>query len=403
MKKISSLFLLCLALLLITSSVQANSQGKQVEIIFTHDLHSYLEEYATFLNGEIEKVGGLPRLQTIIAEKRAKSENVLVVDAGDFSMGTLYHTLFTTQALELRMLGRLGFDATTFGNHEFDFGVESLKDMIEVASQEAYLPYLLNCNIDWEYENESTKSMNQVLNMGKIQDYAIVEKGNTRIAIIGVLSKDAHKDAPACDLQVLDPIESVKNTVATIKKDEEVDMIVCISHGGTNENSKHSEDELLAQAVPELDVIVSGHTHTKLEQPIIVDQTYIVGCGAYGLYTGTAAFTQTANKRWELKDYELILMDQQIEQDQKIQQELKEFQYNINEEYLDALGYKIDQVIVNNNIIFETVEDMYYVHTEHALGNLMSDAYRYAVNENELSGGNVDVAIVPAGYYTDFF
>ena len=98
-----------------------------------------------------------------------------------------------------------------------------------------------------------------------------------------------------------------------------------------------------------------------------------------------------------MKDYQLLLMDDQIEQDQEIQKELKEFQDTINEEYLEALGYKIEQVITDNNIVFETVEDMYYIHTEHVLGNLIADAYRYAINDNNLSDGNVDVAIVPAG------
>ena len=100
--------------------------------------------------------------------------------------------------------------------------------------------------------------------------------------MVGVFGKDALACAPTCELKFEDPIEAVKQTVADIKANEDVDMIVCVSHSGTWEDESKSEDELLAKAVPDLDLILSGHTHTELEKPIQHGSTYVVSCGEYG-------------------------------------------------------------------------------------------------------------------------
>ena len=98
----------------------AENSGEEVQILFTHDLHSHLDDYV--IAGE--RVGGIARLKTLADEKRGEEEATLFVDSGDFSMGTLYQTIFETDAVELSMLGYLGVDATTFGNHEFDYRSE---------------------------------------------------------------------------------------------------------------------------------------------------------------------------------------------------------------------------------------------------------------------------------------
>ena len=130
-------------LLLSLSSAQASSP-KKVEVIFTHDLHSHLDSYRVASPKETEDVGGISRLATVIKAQRQKNPDTLVVDAGDFSMGTLYQTLYERQATELNFLQELGFDATTLGNHEFDYGDKALAKMLTKAQK---LP-LLEANID---------------------------------------------------------------------------------------------------------------------------------------------------------------------------------------------------------------------------------------------------------------
>lgn len=133
MKKHSSLCLAVLILLLVLAApVLAETDAKELTLAFTHDLHSYLDTKAFEVAGERKEVGGFAKLKTIFDAISAE-QNTLIVDAGDFSMGTLYQSVFTEQAIELRMLGSLGYDATTFGNHEFDYGSQGLAEMLDSA------------------------------------------------------------------------------------------------------------------------------------------------------------------------------------------------------------------------------------------------------------------------------
>lgn len=388
--------LLGLRLSVLAQEVQAT---KQVEMVFTHDLHSYLQSYESERNGEVSSIGGLARLKTLLDEKRKKNPDLLVLDAGDIAMGTLFQALFESEAIELRMLGKLGFDVTTLGNHDFDYGSKALANMFLNASEKSEaLPSFVVCNIDWSGESEGSRAIYEAIQTCNLQEYVLLEKGDVRIAVTGIFGRDALECAPTCDLTVLDPIESVKNTVKKIKADEDVDMIVCVSHSGTWSDPEKSEDELLAKAVPDLDIIVSGHTHTRLEEPIVWGNTYIVSCGCYGADTGFCHLRQRGDGRWEMEHYELIPMTNDIAEDAEIASELAALAGKIEEVYLDHYHLSVDQVLAINEISFETVEALGDSHTEHRLGDLMSDAYRYAAN---LTPGAVehpfDVAVVPSG------
>ena len=377
-------------LLLSLSSVQASSP-KKVEVIFTHDLHSHLDSYRVASTKGTEDVGGVSRLATVIKTQRQKHPDTLVVDAGDFSMGTLYQTLYERQATELNFLQELGFDATTLGNHEFDYGDKALAKMLTKAKK---LP-LLEANIDWQ-KSASPKLEAEFKKYG-LKKYTVVKKGNVKIALIGVMGNDSIEDTPTTKLKFKDPVKSVKQTVAEIKRKEKVDMIVCLSHSGTSQ-TKTSEDEELAKKVPDLDLIISGHTHTVLNKPLRHGQTYIVSCGAYGRYTGLVKLKQKLNHRWKLVDYRLISMTQAIPKDQQVEKQLKVDTVLINQTYLSKLGYHKDQVIAYNPYNFESVDDHYFKPGEHRLGDFMADSYLYALQQTKVKA---DVAIVPAGVIRD--
>ena len=377
-------------LLLSLSSVQASS-SKKVEVIFTHDLHSHLDSYRVASPKGTEDVGGVSRLATVIKTQRQKHPDTLVVDAGDFSMGTLYQTLYERQATELNFLQELGFDATTLGNHEFDYGDQALAKMLTKAKK---LP-LLEANIDWQ-KSASPKLEAEFKKYG-LKKYTVVKKGNVKIALIGVMGNDSIEDTPTTKLKFKDPVKSVKQTVAEIKRKEKVDMIVCLSHSGTSQ-TKTSEDEELAKKVPDLDLIISGHTHTVLNKPLRHGQTYIVSCGAYGRYTGLVKLKQKLNHRWKLVDYRLISMTQGIPKDQQVEKQLKVDTVLINQTYLSKLGYHKDQVIAYNPYNFESVDDHYFKPGEHRLGDFMADSYLYALQQAKVKA---DVAIVPAGVIRD--
>ena len=279
------------------SAMAQEKNEKEVTVVFTHDLHSHLESFYLEEEGEEKEVGGFARIMTYLEKKRAEDENLLFLDGGDFSMGTLYQTVFESQAAELRMLGFLGADVTTLGNHEFDYRSSGLANMLAAAKDSGdKLPAMVLCNVDWEatLEGENAEDgalLQEAFERYGMKNYVVLQKGEVKIAVTGVFGKDSLACAPTCALTFKDPIEAVKETVEDIKKNEEVDMIVCVSHSGTWEEESKSEDELLAKAVPELDLIISGHTHSILEEPIIHGNTGIVSTGEYGclLYTSDAA------------------------------------------------------------------------------------------------------------------
>lgn len=384
--------------------------GQQVDILFTHDIHSHLDPFTSLVEGQETDTGGFARTNTLIKEQRAKNPDTLVIDGGDFSMGTLIQTVFESQAAELRLLGYMGCDATTFGNHEYDFRSKGLANMLTSATDSGDpLPALVVCNVDWDAMEsagltEGQQRLKDAFACADVRDYTIVQKGDVRIAVVGVFGKDALACAPTCELKFKDPIEAVKATVAQIKAAEDVDMLVCVSHSGTWEDPKKSEDELLAKAVPELDLILSGHTHTEIRQPICHGSTYVVSCGEYGRNLGSISLRQKADGRWELADYALLPITADVPADADTQQRIDRFMDTVDTDYLAQFGYTKDQVLAENDVVFSLLKDLGDVHTEHNLGDILSDAYIYAVkNADDYDGQPVDVAVVPSGTVRDTY
>ena len=128
----------------------APETDKTVDILFTHDTHSHVNSFTTILDDWEVDVGGFARMNTLIQAQKAQNPDTLILDGGDFSMGTLIQTVFETQAAELRLLGLIGCDATTFGNHEFDYRSKGLANMLTSAKESGDdVPAMVICNVDW--------------------------------------------------------------------------------------------------------------------------------------------------------------------------------------------------------------------------------------------------------------
>lgn len=390
------------------SFVAAVEAAKTVDVMFLHDTHSHLNEFATVEDGKSQMMGGFSRIKTLIKEQKEKNPDTLLLDAGDFAMGTLIQVVFEEEASEIRMLGEMGFDASTLGNHEFDYDATGLANMMNsaVASGDT-LPAMVVCNVDWTAMEEKgftedQKLLKAAFDNYDVKDYIVVEKNGVRIAITGVFGIDCLACVPNCALEFIHPVDAVKATVAKIKENENVDMIACVSHSGTWEEEDKSEDEILAKSVPELDLIVSGHTHTKLSEPIVHGDTYIVSAAEYGKYLGSLSMTQKEDGRWDLDKYELITIDESIEEDEQTQEKVDALMSMADSKYLEHYGFKKDQILCTNEIEFVPQNYVSERHTELNLGSFMADAYTYAVEE--LLGENaVDVAVVPAGTIRDTY
>ena len=415
MRKWKKIVVAMLAVILCTPSVlgmqtEAAQQEKQLDVLFTHDTHSHLNSFDTIVDGKKQEVGGFARLKTMIDTQKKNNPDTLVFDAGDFSMGTLIQTVYTTEAAELRMLGYLGCDVTTLGNHEFDYRSSGLADMLKTAkNSEEKVPDLVVCNVDWDAMEEEgmTKGQKQIQTAFQtygVKDYVVLQKGDVKIAVLGVFGKDSLECAPTCELKFKDPVEAASETVKEIQKHEDVDMIACVSHSGTWEDEDSSEDEILAKNVPDIDLIISGHTHTTLEEPIRHGDTYIVSCGEYGKNLGALSMTQKKNKRWKMDTYKLMPVTDEVESDQATQERIDELMKTVDTNYLSHFGYTKDQVLAENDIEFNDLEEMSTRHEELNLGDIMSDAYVYAVeNSEDYDGTPVDIAVVPSGTVRDTY
>lgn len=411
-KKLVVIWLIAVIVLPLMTGMQvwAKTEPKQLDILFTHDTHSHLNSFTTIVNGEKKEAGGFAKLKTLINEHKKVNPDTLVLDGGDFSMGTLIQTVYDTEAAELRMLGQIGCDVTTLGNHEFDYQSKGLADMLNAAKNSGdTVPSLVLCNVDWDAMEEAglsegQKQIQSAFEKYQVKDYVVVQKGNIKIAVLGVFGKDALVCAPTCELVWKDPVKAAKQTVEKIKKKEKVDMIACVSHSGTWDDADKSEDEILAKEVPDIDLIISGHTHSQLDKPIQHGNTYIVSCGEYGKNLGTISMTQKDDGRWKATSYELIPVSDEVNPDETTQAKIDALMDMVDINYLAKFGYTRKEVLAENDIEFNSLDEMGTKHEELNLGDIISDAYVYAVeNSDNYDGDPVDVAVVPSGTVRDTY
>lgn len=387
---ISTLLFLCFILITccVFSSASPAPSG-DLAIVFTHDLHSHVEPFS--LGGK--SVGGFSRIKTVIDNTKKSHPDTIVLDGGDFSMGTLYQTIFSTEAPEYRLLGEMGYDALTFGNHEFDYGLNGVKNMLSAAKDNnPDLPPVLCANIDFSASGISENELS-ALNVNR---YSIIKKGNYTIAVFGLLGRNADDCAPSSGLVFTDFVTAAKEIVPEIKSVYSPDLIICLSHSGTGDSVK-DEDIELAKSVPDINVIISGHTHSVLDEPIIVGNTIIASSGEYGHYVGELVL-DVDGSNVNLSSFNLTEIDSSIESDTEIDESIDRFKSDIAE-YLSVFGYDSpDQIVAYSPFGFTDQNDFSNSLSEQPLGNLISDAYRYAIRRAE--GDDyvpIDVAVVPNG------
>ncbi|HHV64606.1 MAG TPA: bifunctional metallophosphatase/5'-nucleotidase [Peptococcaceae bacterium] len=425
---------LCLLVLIILLplSINFSSPGllaaedeEKITILFTHDLHDHLLPVKDKRNGEIFNSGGYARLQTAILREKAKNPNVVLVDAGDFSMGTPFQTVFASDAPQLRIMGAMGYDAITFGNHEYDYRPLGLAASLKAAKESGdRLPDIVQANVIFPVDQEGnlTPSLQELQNAYAeygVKEYTIIERSGVRIGIFGLMGKDAAAKAPMAEVEFAEPVESAKRIVKILREEEKVDLIICLSHSGTADNPADSEDELLAREVPEINVIISGHTHTKLAEPILIGRTIIGSTQDSCRYLGVINISRAkpsaqgqdggnpaagSNGGWQLDSYRLETIDGRLESDPQIDSLISAYQELVQEKYFDNFQLKFDQVLAVAPFNFLTQAEIRDKHEEDPLGNLISDAYIYAVQQAEGDAYEpVAVAIVPVGTIRESF
>ena len=400
--KLKQLLCLTLALLLtLALALPAAAAEKQATVLFTHDLHSHLLP-ANDESGS--SYGGYARLMTVIEEQKERYPDALLVDGGDFSMGSLFQTAYSTDALELRIMGAMGYDVTTFGNHEFDYRPEGFAQMLNTAVESGDpLPAIVEANYhppvlgDSAYGPQAETVWSALQNYG-VQDYVVVERGGINFAVFGLMGLDSHDCAPTSAMVLEEPAAAAQAVVDRIVAEvPQPRVVVCLSHGGTSSDPKKSEDQLLAEKVEGIDLIVSGHTHTTLEEAVEANGTYIVSAGEYSKNLGVVNLRLTADGV-VLDDYRLIPVDGTVAENAEIAARVESYKGLVEESYLSRFGLTYEQVLAHNPVAFESQNQMSSTHHESPLGNLIADSYKWAVQQAE--GEDyvpIDFALTAAG------
>ena len=385
-------------LIMVSAFITASAdENKEVTVLFTHDLHSHFLPSKAEDGGEF---GGYARLMTAINEQKEKYPDAILVDGGDFSMGSLFQTCFATDALELRLMGQMGFDVTTLGNHEFDYLPEGLSSMLNTSVESKdKLPQIVNSNYLPPAKGEAgyNEEIYSAFENYGVKDYTIIERGGVYFAVFGIFGIDSDDCAPNSGMILEDASQVAQETVNTAIKDckekyGEEPVVVCLSHSGT-ENGK-GEDYELAENVEGIDLIVSAHTHTTFFEPVKVNDTYIVSAGEYGENLGVVNMSFDGDSA-EVTDYTLVPIDENVAEDKEIAQKVQEYKEQVEVNYLAKYGVSFDEIIVDNPFEFESVDEVYATQHDSDLGNLFADAYKSAVEK--ATGQPVDVALTAAG------
>lgn len=242
--------------LLATQSFPFEALGAQevtLTVLHTNDTHSRLEPFPAD-DRNYPGQGGIVARAAEIARIRREQQYVLLLDAGDIFQGTPYFNEYKGEP-ELMAMSRMGYDASTMGNHDFDIGLEGFAAQL----RRAQFPFLV-----------ANYNFNRTILEGKVKPYHIFHRGPLKIGVFG-LGIQLHGLVAAENYGRIwynDPLATAKEVVHQLKKKQGCDMVICLSHLGYQYESNKISDTVLAAETEDIDLIIGGHTHTFLPEPV---------------------------------------------------------------------------------------------------------------------------------------
>jgi 5'-nucleotidase len=227
----------------------------ELTVLHTNDVHSRLDPFP--MDGsKYQGLGGVVAREKIIRSIRSEVNHLLLLDAGDMFQGTPYFNFFKGEP-EMKVMSMLKYDAATLGNHDFDNGIEGLVKQMTHAD----FP-IVNCNYD--FKGTALETL--------IPPYTIIKRGKLKIGILGVgiQPKGLIPDRLCKGIVYNDPIVSANEIANYLKTTKKCDYIICLSHLGFEYKDNKISDKILAKETENIDMILGGHTHTFLEEPLMV-------------------------------------------------------------------------------------------------------------------------------------
>ncbi|MBV1865268.1 MAG: 5'-nucleotidase/apyrase family protein [Rhodobacteraceae bacterium] len=340
-------------------------------ILHTNDFHSRFEPISKYDSGCSEEknaegkcFGGTARLITAVGEARARSNNAILVSGGDQFQGTLFYTYYKGK-VAAEMMNKLGYDAMTVGNHEFDDGPEVLRGFMDAVE----FPVLMS-NADVSLEPALA---------GKLAKSTVIERGGEKLGLIGLTPQDTDELAsPGKNIVFTDPVSAVQGEVDRLSA-MGVNKIIVLSHSG------YVVDQRVATQTTGVDVIVGGHSNTYLSNtsdrakgpyPTMVGNTAIVQAYAYGKFLGELNVTFDDAGDIKAAIGEPVIMDANISEDSATKARVTELA-----QPLDEIRNK---VVAQSDSLIEGDPAVCRVQ-ECAMGNLVADAMLARVKSQGIS------------------
>jgi 5'-nucleotidase / UDP-sugar diphosphatase len=394
-----------LLFLILVMKLQGQSE-KRIILLHTNDLHARLTGYAPesaytpLIVNDDNTIGGFARIAGIIdAEKQNNKDATLLLDAGDFLMGTLFPYLESETGFQLRLMKKMGYDVIGLGNHEFDFGPGWLAGVISMSAAKGEIPSLLSSNTVFNEKENADNSLEELFSKNLMFRKLIIEKDGIKIGLFSIVGKEADQVAPKAA-----PVTFAKQSAAAKKivkelKDEKCEIIICISHSGLVKEKNGEwggEDVDLAKKVKGISLIVGGHSHTRLDKPLFINGIPIVQTGEFGKFVGRISLLYS-NGKLNIEDYKLIPVDDSIVADEGINHLIEEQKEKISTKILEPLGLSYQKAIAETG--FRIEGDAVGDFKESNLGPLVADAIHYYVNNK--AGKGTDVSIIAAGMLFD--
>lgn len=236
-----------LYMLLLFTAVGAYAQ-KHLEVLHTNDTHSCIMPLNPNLaDTAVAGRGGFLRRVAMIKEERAKNQDLLLIDSGDFSQGSPFYTMFKGD-VEVGLMNLMGYDAATIGNHEFDFGMENMARIFKMAK------FPIVC-ANYDFTGTCVE--------GLVKPYVIIKRNGLKIGLFGLSPQlEGLVDLSKCKgVTYLDPVEVGNRVAAELKHDKKCDVVICVSHLGWLRPDEMGDQKLLASS-KDIDLVLGGHSHS---------------------------------------------------------------------------------------------------------------------------------------------
>lgn len=274
MTKTAHLIYMCACAFALVMTGCAKQPATELTILHTNDTHSQVEPTNPNSRKDAD-MGGYARRMGLIEQERAKNADLLLFDAGDFSQGTPYFNFYRGR-IEIEAMNRMGYDAATLGNHEFDNGLDTLAMLLRTAQ----FPFVCA-----NYDVAGTPLE------GLMQPYTVIERAGLKIGVfgLGVSPVDLIATDKFGGINYLDPLQVINETADLLRNRMKCDVVVCLSHLGTD-NSNGTSDLAMAAASRNVDVFIGGHTHHVFENERVTDldghEVVVAQAGKAGMRVG---------------------------------------------------------------------------------------------------------------------